>query len=184
MFLPFLWSEKQELCLFMKGSKGVPSIHERLKLEATVRLSYNVAYCTNPVWTFVSASIRKSEHNCIYEILCSFYPVWSQCLLGDRALSLSGRELHLIGGCHCPQALELRRSVLSIAQRLRKRFPVFFSFLFLASPLCSQVANTFFFLSQLKNTAKGNIFTNISQRKCLHKMAECKRLFSFQISFH
>ena len=46
----------------MKGSTGVPSIHQRLKLEATVRLSQNVAHCTGPIWTFVRADIRKSEH--------------------------------------------------------------------------------------------------------------------------
>ena len=56
----------------MKGSTGVTSSHQRLKLKVTVRLSYNIAYCINPIWTFVSADIRKGEHNCVYEIYIHF----------------------------------------------------------------------------------------------------------------
>ena len=43
-----------------------------MKLKVTVRLSYNIAYCINPIWTFVSADIRKGEHNCVYEIYIHF----------------------------------------------------------------------------------------------------------------
>ena len=45
---------------------------------------------------------------------------------------------------------------------------VIFYFFFLASPLCSQVANMFLFLSQSKNTAKGiiiSIFTKWQSAK-------------------
>ena len=47
-------------------------------------------------------------------------------------------------------------------------FFFFFYFVFMASPLCSQVANMFLFLSQSKNTAKGiiiSIFTKWQSAK-------------------
>lgn len=162
----------------MKGSTGVPSIHQRLKLEATVRLSQNVAYCTRPIWTFLSADIRKHEHNCIYEIYLRFTLSDASTDWETGSCDFLGGNCICTGGCRCPQAAECAGSVLSQPSEGGRQCLFFSFFIVLVSHCVPKQLTLFLCLSQLNNKAKGKVISIII------KGQSGQGLLRFQISFH